>query len=326
MNKLTEQLIMYSTELPVYIIPGNNELFHFLFRDVKDRANVYILKSLFKLEISHKWQLRIRKRFGTFFDFLCTFLFLPINPVLCNPGIIIFSNISVPNVNIIYLKYLQKKGYKIVLFFLDSISNNDNAIEAYEYTKQFSFDLVYTYDQGDATRNGFIFYPTMYPSISLGSGKTNYDFCFIGSNKGRVLEIEKLKSKYPDLKSFISVHQLDIDQMRKIGIQSNKPIPYEDILAIDSESNVILDIVAGEGQTGLSLRPYEAVVLNKKLATNNPSIIEFDYYDSRFMIFFKEIQDIPKEFFTNIGAVDYHYKGEYSSVFFLERILKDISV
>ena len=53
--------------------------------------------------------------------------------------------------------------------------------------------------------------------------------------------------------------------------------PYDNIL-YSAESKCILDLVSGN-QTGLSLRPFDALFLKKKLVTNNEYIKHFDFYN-----------------------------------------------
>ena len=63
-----------------------------------------------------------------------------------------------------------------------------------------------------------------------------------------------------------------------------------------SQSNCILDYNQ-EGQVGLTLRPMEALFLEKKLITNNKDIKNYDFYNPSniFILGENNIEDI-KEF------------------------------
>ena len=97
---------------------------------------------------------------------------------------------------------------------------------------------------------------------------------------------------------------------------------YEEVLGGVLRSKVILEILQ-EGQSGPSLRYYEAVCYNKKLLSNNPNIVHFPYYDSRYMRYFSSPEDIDIAWITEDCDVDYHYKGDFSPVNMLDLIKKD---
>ena len=69
------------------------------------------------------------------------------------------------------------------------------------------------------------------------------------------------------------------------------------------ESDVLLDITDG-GQTALTLRPYEAIVYNKRLLTNNQSILDFEFYDPRYMRYFTEITDEDIQQFSVLNIIN----------------------
>lgn len=65
---------------------------------------------------------------------------------------------------------------------------------------------------------------------------------------------------------------------------------------------------------------FEAVVYNKKLLINNENIIEFPFYNSRFMRVFKKVEDIDWKWVKSKEKVDYHYDGSFSPLKFIEEI------
>ncbi|MDE5609695.1 MAG: hypothetical protein K2I66_04855, partial [Bacteroidales bacterium] len=51
----------------------------------------------------------------------------------------------------------------------------------------------------------------------------------------------------------------------------------QDYLPRLSKAGIVVDINQ-KGQTGLTRRPIEALLWNKKLVTNNPDIVNYDFY------------------------------------------------
>lgn len=240
-------------------------------------------------------------------------------------NVLVFSNISVTHLCVIHLRKLQQRGYKLVLYFLDSLSNEDYTKDAFEYTKRLKFDAVYTFDKEDAERYGFLHTYTMYSSLALDKDSTiKYDYSYIGSNKGRYGIVRDFVLQHQGLKGFVSMFQASDEEVRDGGFDGNGSLSYDEVVEYTLQSNCILDIVAHKGQTGLSIRPYEAVVYNRKLITNNPSIKEFPYYNPNFMLYVEDLSQVPDSFLKDRSVVDYGYRGDFSPICFLERIINDI--
>ena len=93
-------------------------------------------------------------------------------------------------------------------------------------------------------------------------------------------------------------------KLKEEGIQTNFKIienekdyvSYDEYLKMIAESKCILDYNQ-EGQVGLSLRPMEALFLERKLITNNTDIKNYDFYnhDNVFILGEDNINEI-KEF------------------------------
>jgi len=102
------------------------------------------------------------------------------------------------------------------------------------------------------------------------SDKIKQDFYFVGYSKGRKKVLMDLENR-----------------LKKIGFQTrflmienpSDQVSQYDNIRYSAESACIVDIVS-QNQTGLTLRPFDALFLKKKLITNNVSIKEKDFYDS----------------------------------------------
>lgn len=197
------------------------------------------------------------------------------------------------------------------------------------------WNAIYTFDPEDARKYSFSFLGNCYYSMhdpaqimkryGQQSSIEGSDAYFSGGLKGgREETIFSLFSKLNKENVKTNFH-LSVSGMRRI---KEKPfsdlihyhtggwIPYEEILAGVLKSNVIIEILQN-GQSGPSLRYYEAVCYNKKLLTNNRNILYLPYYDERYMKIIEKIEDIDVEWIRRRENIDYHYHGDFSPVHLL---------
>lgn len=316
----------------IIIVPGSDHVFQALFRDIEFKDNILLVKNLFyndKIEI----QINKIKRYTIIWSFIKQ-IFLQflgdknINKQILeaqNGDIIVFSNISIRYISLRLLRTLIRRGVKIVLYFIDSISN-PNSQEAFEYIKKIKINLVYTFDKLDAQKFGFIHFYTMYSKLYNEKKHTpiEYDAFFNGTNKGRYTILCDIMKKCPNTTFFVNMICISDDQKEKAGFQSNISIKYDESIPYVIKSNCIIDIVLDPQQAGLSLRVYEAITYNKKLLTNNPSIKNFPYYNPLYMQYFSNVDEIDEKFLIEKIDVDYGYKGDFSPINFLEDVKSKI--
>ena len=60
-------------------------------------------------------------------------------------------------------------------------------------------------------------------------------------------------------------------------IKRQHGIPYTELIEIDKRSRCIVDILP-DAQKGISVRPLEAIMLNKKLITNMKDMRQMNFY------------------------------------------------
>ena len=73
----------------------------------------------------------------------------------------------------------------------------------------------------------------------------------------------------------------------KNEVLRNAILRYYEYLKQIENSRIICEVVQ-KGQSGLTVRALEALFFEKKLITNNESIIEFDFYDSNNIFIFRD--------------------------------------
>lgn len=167
-------------------------------------------------------------------------------------------------------KYIKRKNpkCKTILYFW-------NIVEEQEIYKQVfndkNIDEFWTFDKNDAKRYNMKYNPQFYTKkVKVDNRKNEYDILFLGRPKKRKKEIQEIEIK-------LKQNQLKTNFKT---IESEKEyIPYNDYLDMVSKSKCILDYNQ-EGQVGLSLRPMEALFLEKKLITNNKDIKNYNFYNS----------------------------------------------
>lgn len=238
-----------------------------------------------------------------------------------------------------YLNSLfRKKNVRGVLVLVNSMDAQSIAIlETKKMIPKVNWDDIYTFDIEDSKKYQYKSLGCCYYSMhdaeeikKIYSEVSKSDVYFTGTIKGGREELimsvfEKLNRAGVDCNFNIMI--TGTRRLKKnlysdiIRYYSGGWIPYEEVLANVINSDVILEVLQ-EGQSGPSLRYYEAVCYNKKLLTNNPNIVNFPYYDERFMRIFNSTDDIDIQWIKNKQSVDYKYTGDFSPIRLLDTVIK----
>ena len=153
-----------------------------------------------------------------------------------------------------------------------------------------------------------------------------YDITFVGAAKDRLKELlnihKSLVSK--GINSHFHIINVPQEQQEDIdGVVYSGFISYEENLRILSKSRCIIEIVQ-KGATGNTIRVGEAIIMHKKILTNNPHILTNGVYDSSNMKVFSSSEDIDIEFIKNKKEVFYSVRElmyPINLLFFIERNL-----
>lgn len=164
-------------------------------------------------------------------------------------------------------KYIKKKNnnIRVILWFWNPITE-----ESKNFLNDKYVDEIWTYDKNDAENYNLKYNTQFYTkNLKIKDVTKKQDILFLGREKGRKQEIDKLKEicnkKNINFKAFIISNEKDY-------------IPYEKYIEYLQESKAILELIK-EDIKGLTLRTLEALFLKKKLITNNKDIINFDFYN-----------------------------------------------
>lgn len=224
---------------------------------------------------------------------------------------------------------------KIFLYYLNSIGSDGkqkrgDLRNAIDNAQKFKFDDIYSFDIDDANKFGMRYLGFNYyswHSIKINP-KPQYDLYYIGRST-----LDRNDLFYNVYKALISndcnfdfyIKPRNAEEPRLPGVKyiESEVRSYHDILNDLQNSKCILEILR-EKQKGPSLRYFEAVCYNKKLLTTNPEIVNFPYYDNRFMKIFSNPDDIDIEWLKDTSCdVDYHYKGDFSPVTLVNQLLEE---
>lgn len=227
-----------------------------------------------------------------------------------------------------------KKRYphvRFALYYYDGVNTGASFLADF-VRAQFTFDFLYTFEKPDAEKYGFKYWPSPYSALlNIPAQQAEKDLYFCGRSGNAVRRaiyldvLEKCRRNAVNADMDILVLKNPDDYCRFTDIArihgAGDIVPYPKVLERTLQAKCILDVVLPY-HTGLSLRPYEAVCYNRKLLTNNRSILKFPYYDSRYMQYFEKVEDIDWDWVKEDIEVDYHYDGEFSPLRLLEDIIK----
>lgn len=191
---------------------------------------------------------------------------------------------------------------------------------------QFKWNNIYTFDAGDAKKYGYTYQGFNYYSSReiVAVQQPVSDVFFVGGLKGgRSQLIYDLYSQLMawGIKCDFSLMPIDDKNIKQLPgvLYSKRWRPYEEILEHMQRTKCIIEIMQ-EGQSGATLRYFEAVTMNKKLLTNNPHIKEFPFYNPKWMKIFQDIEDIDIEWLLRDEKVNYGYQGEFSPTHLIDYV------
>lgn len=199
-----------------------------------------------------------------------------------------------------------------------------NHLRSLRYAKE-HFDLVFSYDEGDAERYGMRYYPSFYSKTVEDAGvKPEVDVFFVGNAKDR---LEDIYAAYDALSEggascrFV-INGVD-ERLRRSndGVEYNKPLTYQQVLGGVLRARCILEIVQG-GSRGQTLRVNEAVCYGRRLLSNNPAIRDLPQFDPRYMrVFDTHPSEGDAAFALSTGKAKYEYPiAQLSPTRFIEAI------
>ncbi|MDD4781942.1 MAG: hypothetical protein PHT02_15255 [Tissierellia bacterium] len=221
-----------------------------------------------------------------------------------------------------YIHYLKKQyqDAKFICFYQDLVKSHIGA----EPKKIINiFDIVLSYDKGDAEKYGFIYHPTVFSNyiVEKDYNIPESDVYFIGTAKDRlelILDVFfQLKHEGLSCDFYLSGVPAD-KQIKEDGLNYINKMSYIENLKHIVRTKCILEIVQGKAK-GSTLRAWEAIIYDKKLLTNNISIVDDYYYNSNYVSILNE-KDIDFCFLKQNNSYINPYKSQITPDNLLEFI------
>lgn len=234
-----------------------------------------------------------------------------------------------------FLQYLRKRhpGIKLVYIFTNIVKYTAAMDLGYLYNLRDWYDVVFAFDPMDAGKYGFAYSPLIYDA-DLNYRKENIEskeplVFYVGQAKDR---LSGLLSYYEKLKALgiscdfhiANVKEMDIRHADEIVY--NKFMTYQECVDSIQKATCLIDVIQGDS-SGLTIKTCEAVCYDKKLITTNKHVIEYPFYDPRYIRVVESPDDINIQFLTE--NVDVHYSEEgkkyFSAETFLQRLENELN-
>ena len=221
-----------------------------------------------------------------------------------------------------YILYLRKHfpDAIFVCFYQDLVDKHPRA----EPNKlRHLFDLMLSYDKGDVEKYGLTYHPTVFSNypVEIDKNIPASDIYFVGVPKGRLSLILdtffKLKSEGFECDFYLSGVS-SRDQLKEKGLNYIDRMSYNENLKHVVRSKCLLEIIQNNAK-GATVRTWEAIMYDKKLLTNNISVIDDFFYNKNYISLMDE-NGIDAEFLKH----DDHYVNTYKDEIGPDRLLEFI--
>lgn len=139
---------------------------------------------------------------------------------------------------------------------------------------------IWSFDDSDCASYGFRKYNQFVernPSFEVP--EATVDFGFIGRNKGRDVILNTLADIFKRQQCSYEFHIKEAKKRRwyEVWKPKNNNVSYQDYLHTLCSAHCIIDIVQ-TGQVGLTMRPIEAMLYQRKLLTNSRVTCDSEFY------------------------------------------------
>lgn len=170
------------------------------------------------------------------------------------------------------------------------------------------FDKVFSFDPQDCVEHNFVKINNFYFVKESRPSLQRYKISYLGTYDNRIDTLIKF-FEYFNSNDISAIGKLYIYKSELGKVKKELPeniqffhqiIPFSKSYQMYDEAEIILDLVH-ENQRGMSFRPFEALGLRKKLITNNPEIMKYDFYNPNNILYIDTSEDIiiPDHFLEN---------------------------
>ena len=214
-------------------------------------------------------------------------------------------------------RYLIKKypNKRIIVWYWNSVSDSIPPTQL----KNIKNLEIWSFDPQDCQKYEFFnntqFYFTEHLQRKGNISIPNTKAFYVGADKNRSKVLKELREYFEDNNISYNFHLVKFkDNIKQKDFEYKQPLSYPDVIECIRNSEVLIDLVA-EWQTGLTLRPLEAIFFKKKLITNMKNITSYDFYNKNnvFILGVDNMNDLFKFISSKYDDADnYIYTKEYS--------------
>lgn len=230
-----------------------------------------------------------------------------------------------------YLKWLLKKNPKarVIFCYWNPISRARLPIEEVKKTRC----EIWSYGEQCQTygikQNESFYLDEMYKkALSMKEKTAKYDVIFVGKDKGRLDALKKMVSEHhwDSLNWFWYICPDHFWQIFKKK-EYKKQISYSEAQVLQVKSKALLELMPSALQA-TTMRTFDALILQKKLITNNLRACELPFYhpDNVFILGKDKDEDLPLFLEKPYARISGPLLNEYSFDKWIDRILKDTPI
>lgn len=303
------------------IFQTSSDYYRISYSDLKNQRNVMYIDSLRPKNSKIKktlYRIHHSKKINSILELPAKKIWYPsyfINPFKDNLPICFIFNarwMQYPYLQdyVLYLKYIYNA--KFVCFYQDLVDTHPGA----EPDKVINlFDLVLSYDKIDAEKYGLVYHPTVYSNykVDYDLNIPESDLYFVGLAKDRLDQILEIFYQCKEQGVVCDFYLSGVPPHRQIkedGLNYIDKMSYIENLKHVLRTKCILEILQGNAK-GSTVRTWEAIMYDKKILTNNFSVIE-DFYFDRNYIRLLEDDNINKKFIKDESSYINPYKKHIS--------------
>ena len=211
----------------------------------------------------------------------------------------------------------KRKNVKVVGYFWDVIDFEKYSVPDYLY----KYDISFIIDEQLAEKYGCEYYPIFYSKEDTITYPEECDVFFCGEDGGRLGLLESVYAQLTSigLKCVFYCSKSSFEDQTINGIKHIKQMPHSQYISRIKACKIILDIVK-PGVSCCSLRFCEGVIYDKKVLTNNPSILKQTFYNTNQFSVFEKADSIDQNFLMDELSVSLTNKYEVSPKRFIDVI------
>lgn len=229
-----------------------------------------------------------------------------------------------------YLRRMRKKikNVKFILYIIDPMPKEKGGVWDRIVRMEGEFDTILTAHPYNTKHYGFQYFPYIYTPPKIIPVEQEFRHLYFAAtmddDRNKMIRQFLVKCKEQNLSYEMYFYKGEKYEKIEDPNVHYGAIPYDENVSRAVNCNCILEMVR-ENAVGFTQRYYEALVFNKKLLTNNPSIKELEYYDERFMQYYDNIDEINWEWVREKSVVDYGYQGDFNPQRWKERLLENVT-